>query len=215
MTPALIVGILCIVAALAFVLAPLLWPERFGVRRAAPAPAGGSLERLRDDLYARIVDLDFDHEVGKTDEEEYRRERADLKRQALAVLRLLDERAAEADGLDETADAVEREVLAARERRRGTVTTVEIEEVVAGETCAHCGRALGPDDHFCAGCGRPREAALVAAALPDDDLDGALADEIEREISALRRERAAAAPGEPRVVRVSNGRRPRDSRPTR
>ncbi|HEX5505139.1 MAG TPA: hypothetical protein VFW96_21160 [Thermomicrobiales bacterium] len=214
MTPALIVGILCIVAALAFVLAPLLWPERFGARRAAPAAAGASLERLRADLYAKIVDLDFDHEVGKADEEEYRRERADLKRQALAVLRLLDERAAVADGLDETADAVEREVLAVRERRAGARAAVTIEPIAAAETCAHCGRALGPADRFCAGCGRPREAALVAAALPDGDadLDGALADEIEREVSALRRERGAAASD---VVRVSNGRHPRDSRPAR
>jgi hypothetical protein len=40
---------------------------------------------LRDDLLAQIVDLDFDRAVDKTDEEEYREERAALKRRALAV----------------------------------------------------------------------------------------------------------------------------------
>lgn len=119
--PAL-VGILLAVAALLFVLAPLLWPAALGVRRAGQVPAEEeSLERLRDDLYARIVELDFDREVGKTDEEEYRQERADLKRQALAVLRLLDERdergATAAPDTSIVSDAIELEVAAARRAR--------------------------------------------------------------------------------------------------
>ncbi len=119
--PAL-VGILLAVAALLFVLAPLLWPAALGVRRAGQVPVDEeSLERLRDDLYARIVELDFDREVGKTDEEEYRQERADLKRQALAVLRLLDERdergATVAPDTAIVSDAIELEVAAARRAR--------------------------------------------------------------------------------------------------
>ena len=121
MSPPVVVGTLFAVAALLYVLAPLLWPRAFGVEGAAPpVEAGGdegTLERLRDDLFARIVDLDFDHAVGKTDEEEYRAERADLKRQALATLRLLDERAARATATAAEDDAIEREVRALRERR--------------------------------------------------------------------------------------------------
>ncbi len=154
MSAAALVGILCAVAALLFVLAPLLWPGAFGVRDAGATDAEGeSLERLRDDLYARIVELDFDREVGKTDEEEYRQERADLKRQALAVLRLLDERdgraatavlaapavseaiereVAAADG--DLEDEVEREVRALRRARRSDP---------GGERVAHSARPVG------------------------------------------------------------------------
>ncbi len=121
MSPPVVVGTLLAVAALLYVLAPLLWPRAFGVEGAAPrVEAGGdegALERLRDDLFARIVDLDFDHAVGKTDEEEYRAERADLKRQALETLRLLDERAARATATAAEDDTIEREVRALRERR--------------------------------------------------------------------------------------------------
>ena len=165
MSAAALVGILCAVAALLFVLAPLLWPGAFGVRDAGATDAEGeSLERLRDDLYARIVELDFDREVGKTDEEEYRQERADLKRQALAVLRLLDER----DGRAATAvlaapavsEAIEREVAAARRARAAAVGAGdggledEVEREVralrrarrsdpGGERVAHSARPVG------------------------------------------------------------------------
>ncbi len=78
-----------------------------------------ALRRLRDDLYARIVDLDFDREVGKTDEEGYHRERADLRREALAALRRLDERSTATAITAAEKEAIERAIRAARDRTPG------------------------------------------------------------------------------------------------
>lgn len=112
----LLIGLLLAAAALCYVLAPLVWPRAFVPQaETAQSAAGDPLERLRDDLFAQIVALDFEHDTGKTDEEEYAEDRAALKRRALAVLRTIDERAA--DGADPAADAVEQAVTIARARR--------------------------------------------------------------------------------------------------
>ena len=115
--PALI-GLLLAVAAVSFVVAPLIWPGAFGVgiapqRSAQPSDAVETLAILRDDLLAQIVDLDFERAVGKTDEEEYREERAALKRRALAVIRSLDERM-QAEAIEES---IEREISRAHAGR--------------------------------------------------------------------------------------------------
>ncbi len=212
----MLLGILLMVAALLFVLAPLLWPH---VSRSPgevePTVEGRpSLERLRDELYGAIVELDFDHAVGKTDDEEYRAERADLKRQALAVLRLLDEQAARAGETETAEDAIEREVRDARASRRGEAAIVagaaldREQPVAAPAGCPHCGRELRQDDRFCSGCGRPIE-PVVAGEGPAAE-DAALAEEVERQVGALRRERAVVGmDGHPGAVGLSNGRRGR------
>lgn len=117
-TPSLF-GLLLAIAAISFVVAPLLWPRAFGIGVPVPSSAVAQLDEvetlalLRDDLLAQIVDLDFEQAVGKTDEEEYQEERAALKRRALAVIRSLDERL-QAEAIEES---IEREVTRARTRR--------------------------------------------------------------------------------------------------
>ena len=116
MSTPLLVGLLLAAAAICYVLAPLVVPGAFVAKADdAPVPSGDPLERLRDELCAQIVALDFERDTGKTDEEEYLQDRAALKRRALAVLRTIDERAA--DDADPTADAVEQAVSIARARR--------------------------------------------------------------------------------------------------
>lgn len=115
--PALI-GLLLAVAAVSFVVAPLIWPSAFGAGAASqpsfqPSDEIETLAILRDDLLAQIVDLDFEQAVGKTDEEEYQEERAALKRRALVVIRSLDERT-QAEVIEES---IEREISRARARR--------------------------------------------------------------------------------------------------
>lgn len=111
-------GLVLAIAAICFVVAPLLWPRAFGIGVAAPI-VGHQLDEvetlalLRDELLAQIVDLDFEQAVGKTDEEEYQEERAALKRRALAVIRSLDERL-QSEAIEES---IEREVTRARTRR--------------------------------------------------------------------------------------------------
>lgn len=170
MSASLLAGLIITAVAIGYVIAPLIWPERFGARRGEgaidrlPGDEARPLEDLRDELYARIVDLDFEHAVGKTDEEEYRQERDALKRRALAVLRSLDERdraissvpRAQTAGLDSADDEIEREVRLARARRAAQ-----------------------------------RPAGGVDVAVRADD---GLEDAIEREVLALRRSRPAPAP---------------------
>ena len=119
MSAPMLIGLLFAAAAICYVLAPLIWPSAFGVEAHPTTPAadlaGDPLERLREDLFAQIVDLDFDHTLGKTDEEEYQQDRAALKRQALAVLRSIDERASETHTAAD--DPIEQAVRAARARR--------------------------------------------------------------------------------------------------
>ena len=214
----MLLGILLMVAALLFVLAPLLWPRVSRSPGEVEPTVGGqpSLERLRDELYGAIVELDFDHAVGKTDDEEYRAERTDLKRQALAVLRLLDEQAARSGAAGEAEaaeDAIEREV---REVRASRASEAPIEVgALGGEQpvaplagCPHCGRELREGDRFCSGCGQPIE-PVVAGEGPASE-DAALAEEVERQVGALRQERAVVGmDGHPGAVGLSNGRRGR------
>jgi hypothetical protein len=118
MSAASLLGLLLAIAAVSFVVAPLLWPRAFGIGVATPATVPQldeveTLTILRDDLLAQIVDLDFEQAVGKTDEEEYQEERAALKRRALAVIRSLDEQL-QSEAIEES---IEREVTRARTRR--------------------------------------------------------------------------------------------------
>jgi len=118
MSAASLFGLLLAIAAVSFVVAPLLWPRTFGIGVAASAAVPQldeveTLAILRDDLLAQIVALDFEQAVGKTDEEEYQEDRAALKRRALAVIRSLDERL-QAEAIEES---IEREVTRARTRR--------------------------------------------------------------------------------------------------
>lgn len=118
MSVPVLIGLLIAVAAALYVIAPLIWPRTFGVEAPVPplsaADEARSLRALRDALLTAIVDLDFEHAVGKTDEEEYQEERTALKRRALTVIRGLDAREGERAALDET---VEREIRDARARR--------------------------------------------------------------------------------------------------
>jgi hypothetical protein len=141
-----LIGLLLAFVAVSFVVAPLLWPSAFGIGVATVPEVLSDedevavLEGLRDDLYAQIVELDFEQAVGKTDEEEYLQERAALKRRALAVLRTLDERAAAApEGIE---DAIEREVLLARSRRAEGIPEAELDETTVPDLNAEVERQI-------------------------------------------------------------------------
>lgn len=118
MSAPVLIGLLIASVAVLYVIAPLIWPRPFGVgipEAVIPTPDDAStLVTLRDQILASIVDLDFERAVGKTDEEEYQQERGALKRRALAVIRTIDERSADADALGAT---IEQEIRRARAQR--------------------------------------------------------------------------------------------------
>lgn len=169
------------VAALAFVVWPLLKP--------GPAPVLVEDDRLaellgrKDAVLKAIKDLEFDYEVGKLTEEDFRIYDQRLRRQAVALLKQIEEVAPMSAGLD---DALEAQIA---QRRRvlepaslpaaktviavaaasPAVAKAPVGIAVAAEPgingtavgsngakfCTNCGNRLEPNHKFCANCGTP------------------------------------------------------------
>jgi hypothetical protein len=77
-----------LVAALALYIA---WPLRDRARRAASdVDTLPDLTVRRDTLYRELADLDFDHRLGRVDEEDYRTQREDYLEETSEILRRID-----------------------------------------------------------------------------------------------------------------------------
>jgi len=81
----LIALILLLVAV--FVTAPLRSPMRQG---GGEDPRIAELEARKEAKYREIRDAEMDHEAGKLSEREWRRQDAELRREAIAILKQLD-----------------------------------------------------------------------------------------------------------------------------
>ena len=160
---ALVIGTLLAVAALAYVLYPLLFEESAG-QRAMPAEARTLNTGADEDAVAALREIEFDRATGKLSDADY----ADLKTRytarALEAMRAGDGASA-AQGVALTDDAAEAAVLAIRHRLRSCARCGPRPEADAvycsncgaylDEKCAGCGRVVvEPGASFCAGCGR-------------------------------------------------------------
>ena len=131
---ALLLGSVLAVAALAFVMWPLL---KGGLRREplvlAPeqAPEASALEALRE--------IEFDQATGKLSPEDYASLKAAYTPRALAELRAREAGAAASPAVAAAEDAAE--ALIARVKQRGL-------------SCSHCGPRPEGDALFCSDCGR-------------------------------------------------------------
>ncbi|MBI5815658.1 MAG: zinc ribbon domain-containing protein [Nitrospinae bacterium] len=125
----LMVELLILAAALAFIAYPLLKPE-------AAEPGGGALSEnelsallfKKEAAYAAIKDLEFDRSTGKIDDADYEQMKAQFEAEAIAVLKELSG-AGPAEG--------------EKKKRRGG------EEVF----CVTCGAKVKPNHNFCGKCG--------------------------------------------------------------
>ena len=97
-----LLGVLLVACAAVIALLPLVR----GDAQAAAASRGVPVDRI--DLYRQVLELEFDHQVGKLSTEDYRQLSAELLGQAGVSLR--EERA----GLAELDEEIEREISAAR-----------------------------------------------------------------------------------------------------
>ncbi len=144
--------------AAAFVLWPLL-------SRAAPdVPVEDDrltdLFSRKDSVLIAIKDLEFDHQVGKLNEEDYQRFNNRLRQQAVGYLQQIDKLAPQSAQLDESLEA---EIARLRKTRTPAVAvngkTAPVAQVAlpAGETpvhfCTNCGQPLAAQHKFCANCG--------------------------------------------------------------
>lgn len=118
-----------------------------------------ALEAQRDAVYAALADLDFDHGLGKLNEEDYQTVRTQLLAQAVAALRGLDAAAADIESQVEALVRSRRAALQAAGRaqhnQRASATRPHDRRVLVARYCVSCGAALGPDDRFCGKCGAP------------------------------------------------------------
>jgi hypothetical protein len=119
------------------------------VASAAVADPLGDLIDRRDSIYQAIKELEFDYQVGKVSEVDYQAFDAQLKTQAVAVLKEMD--ALQAAEVDAALDAqIEAEIAALR---RNGHARANLEPSPAVAFCPQCGRQARSGDRFCGSCG--------------------------------------------------------------
>lgn len=109
------------------------------------------LAERKEALYAAIVELEFDRNVGKLPEEDYRWHRQVLEGQALQTL-------AELGGLDAGGEEaamrarIDRDVAGRRAQQRGEGAA---DEPAAAGRCPSCEAVVSARYRFCPECGAP------------------------------------------------------------
>ena len=145
-------------ALLAVFVAVVVYPV-LAAPRAWRRPTGGDRRRLelterKEQLYASIKELEFDHGVGKMSRDDHDSLRAELETRALGVLSQLQELEAGDPDRDLRGQIEEdaRTLAAGQADQDGSVPTAPPSP--ASGPCPGCGRQKEPGHRFCPGCGR-------------------------------------------------------------
>lgn len=160
----LVLAFLISLAALFYVIGPLVAKQ--------PPLLQVEDERLTDLLTRKdravraIKELEFDHQVGKIDAEDYQRLNQRLSRQAITLLQQLEQITPASVALDEQLEAE----IAQRRQAKPAPKAVSAPRsqpvaVAAGAArfCTQCGARLDTSFKFCANCGAPTAVAAEAA----------------------------------------------------
>ena len=161
---ALVIGTLLAVAALAYVLYPLLFETPALRARAATPLARAARGGGDEDAVAALREIEFDRATGKLSDADYSDLKTRYTARALEAMRA-GGAAVSAEGVAVPDDAAEAAVLAIRRRLRSCARCGPRPEADAvycsncgaylDETCAGCGRVVvEAGASFCAGCGR-------------------------------------------------------------
>ena len=144
----LTIGIAAVVALLAilYVMGPLTGHEALPPLIDDDNPLN-DLMRRKDIALRAIKELEFDHQTGKLSDEDFAREDAILRRQAIAFYTQIEKRAPELAALDERLEA---EIAAHRQQRP---VAPRVAEAAAAAFCHQCGRPTQDGDRFCRNCG--------------------------------------------------------------
>ena len=157
---ALVIGTLLAVAALAYVLYPLLFVVSSASERALPREVRPPGSGTDEDAVAALREIEFDRATGKLSDADYVDLKTRYTARALEAMRAVD-----GVGVPLADDAAEAAVLAIRRRLRSCARCGPRPETDAvycsncgaylDEKCAGCGRVVvEPGASFCAGCGR-------------------------------------------------------------
>jgi hypothetical protein len=132
-------------------------------------PLGGisarHLTERKEQLYATILELEFDRELGKLPDEDFQRMRDELEEEALEVIHMLDQLNGRTDS-----DSVERRIeeelaqIQAQNPQESVVVQAEIPATEAAvplhtpmpqsNFCGQCGAKRQTEDRFCPQCGK-------------------------------------------------------------
>lgn len=182
-----ILGLAVFVVAVAFVVRPLVVGPAASSRDRYRARGHSALARQMDEraellekrnaVYTAIRELDFDHETGKVSDEEHARQRAELVREGVAILKGLDRLEAAAPAADPleaaiaavrqgaeagAADALEAEISGLRAQPGGRATPT----ANGYHACPSCGAPASPADRFCGACGQSLEFTCAECGTP-------------------------------------------------
>jgi len=174
--------------ALVRVVSPFLGSEGEQIRHELLDDELREIERLvarKSVLLQSLKDIEFDRETGKLAEQDYERLRARYEREALQVMRALDDlRGADLD--DEIDRAVE-ERLETELEETSSPTEAEApsstsERPAEGSVvCPECDKELDAEARYCIRCGtaieRPRDGAGDSADAPEDNENSHESDE--------------------------------------
>jgi hypothetical protein len=146
----LLLALALILLVIAFVARPVVAPSRRATESAPPD--AGDLVAQREAVLVELRDLDFDHTIGKIDDQDHAAQRARLVARGAALLRALDQQPADA-ALNPASDPdaeIERLVLARRKRPQAPGAK---KSAAHPARCPHCRRPISLDDKFCPHCG--------------------------------------------------------------
>lgn len=132
----------------AYVARPLLEDHSQGVSEREHTLSALMAERER--LLEALLELDFDHTLGKIPVDVYPEQRQNLVERSARVLHQLDELLPETSPLTSESDDPLEALIAQRRAKRGAAP--ESAKSAAG-FCHACGKPLQPGDQFCAACG--------------------------------------------------------------
>ncbi|HEY66191.1 MAG TPA: zinc ribbon domain-containing protein [Caldilineae bacterium] len=161
-----VIAILMAVVAMTITAWPIIQGRR--ERRAEGQGDDITLDELlarRESLLTAIKDLEFDRAVGKIEEEDFQALNAQLRTEAIEVLKQIDQRM----GVSPSKAVPRRRRRKAARRRERPPIDRELEAQVEAEItalrrrpateaqrlCSQCGATLDPDDRFCGQCGAP------------------------------------------------------------
>jgi hypothetical protein len=135
-------AVLFVLALLVIVAAYVMRPLASGAPRLERGGPAATLLAERERLLEAIRELDFDHSLGKVNEQDYRPQRTALAAQGARILQRIDELNGGAAAQDTLEPELEAAVAAIRFGNRGMP-----------RFCHQCGSRVWPGDRFCSSCG--------------------------------------------------------------
>ena len=137
----LLFGIGLLLAFGIFVAHPFIAAGRQTSRQSSSSVQVQELVERQGQLYAAIKELEFDKALGKLSTEDFEDLRRDLEKEALSVMRRLDQ-ARDPSGTRSLRESIEADILVLRQNRRKPP-----------ERCPNCAAPSREKDRFCSSCG--------------------------------------------------------------